>query len=1166
MRKFDFKKIVYTLLAVTMLFTAIPDVQIKVSAVSNTAQAVFGKELKAENLSFKIGDTNKVIVGEKNGVDAWVLNPALGNVTRYLYVDVNDSIAKNVTDGTNFAVEIEYYDQEDSSLAIEYGQYAVNNVLKKPSYGTTNEESKYIKEGEILDFTGTNTWKKHTWYFDCASMRNQLNGYDFRIGVYSDTMGFAKGGAIYIKSMKVTRLDTKNNVGIKFLSESMGHIFYTDENININFEFNPKKIERMGDVNGRYDADVTYRLIDRNGSVVDEKKEKISLDPDKITRTSHSFKPDKYDCYTIRVIVENKEKKIYSEDWEMCSYVRSTKGERQNLKIGTSVPNFMNSYINPWQADQYAKTLQYAGFSYFRTHYSAPFMAGAKDLLNNPYGTLIIPVNHAGIQSLLGRNIKMLAYIGIGQNERDWNPEHAAPVTEKGFKRWNLIDETYIKQYGKSTYIFETANEPNFLQPVTDQHNADVIAAMVKQQYPRLKAINPDMKIFGPQIMITGNGYGWVENFLAAGGHNYLDGFSIHPYNWNLDPIKGDQWDNPNAASAFYSGTLYDWGELLEKYNVRDMEMMISEYGYSAYNDICPNEWMQACYDITQSLQFLRNGFADVLIPFRYDNMHVNKRTEREHNFGFIRSINENARKYKGWAAAKPVYLAFSNFNYEMYDAEFKDFTKKNEHTYAYLFDKTQEKNQIMYLVTNSIRDTVSFDLGTNKVEMYDMYGNMTELTSTDGRYTFAVSEEPHMIKGNFTKWECIEHSSVMMNTSLIQAGYNSEYKIGILNSTDRSLKVEVKTLPNSQLNVVVPEMVGGEEFISITTGESAPNGVEPIMVTLSDAEGIKYSGTIAISYQDPVSSVITSKLQNDGTWIAIVNLKNETTEPVSGTLMLSTPEELANKVEPKTVTVGVDETLLVELILPEGCEAYAGQEMQFAFMTDIEKNQGSYMTKVFNFNAARKTSEAGLKIDANLEEWQNERWIEFNRTDQWDNSQGYANIYKGLDDISGKFTTMWDEENFYIAADIKDDAHWSQGDNESMIWAYDTFQFGIMYDPNDTAQSNTFVEICASLWNGTPTHYRHKNILDGLENPTKVEGAQIAIVREGDNTRYELAFPWKSLFGNTLPKLEGGVEFKFSVVMSENDTSEQKGAYIFGDGIKRTKNLTLFNTVTLAD
>lgn len=226
----------------------------------------------------------------------------------YLYVDVNDSIAKNVTDGTNFAVEIEYYDQKGSSLAIEYGQYAVNNVLKKPSYGTTNEESKYIKEGEILDFTGTNTWKKHTWYFDCASMRNQLNGYDFRIGVYSDTMGFAKGGEIYIKSMKVTRLDTKNNVGIKFLSESMGHIFYTDENININFEFNPKKIERMGDVNGRYDADVTYRLIDRNGSVVDEKKEKISLDPDKITRTSHSFKPNKYDCYTIRVIVENKEK------------------------------------------------------------------------------------------------------------------------------------------------------------------------------------------------------------------------------------------------------------------------------------------------------------------------------------------------------------------------------------------------------------------------------------------------------------------------------------------------------------------------------------------------------------------------------------------------------------------------------------------------------------------------------------------------------------------------------------------------------------------------------------------------------------------------------------------------------------------------------------------
>ena len=341
-------------------------------------------------------------------------------------------------------------------------------------------------------------------------MRNQLNGYGFRIGVYSDTMGFAKGGEIYIKSMKVTRLDTKNNVGIKFLSESMGHIFYTDENININFEFNPKKIERMGDVNGCYDADVTYRLIDSKGNVVDEKQEKISLDPDKITRTSYSFKPDKYDCYTIKVIVENKEKKIYSEDWEMCSYVRSTKGERQNLKIGTSVPNFMNSYNDPWLAEQYAKTLQYGGFSYFRTHYNASHMASVKDLQNNPYSASISPENHAGIQSLLDHNIKMLAYIGIEQNARDWNPEHALPVTEKGFKRWNLIDETYIRQYGKSTYIFETANEPNFMQPVTDQHNADVVAAMRNNNTRMFKKLGAD------------TGFDSVNDFQVAEGLSKL--------------------------------------------------------------------------------------------------------------------------------------------------------------------------------------------------------------------------------------------------------------------------------------------------------------------------------------------------------------------------------------------------------------------------------------------------------------------------------------------------------------------------------------------------------------------------------------------------------------------------------------------------------------------
>ena len=71
--------------------------------------------------SYKVAG-NARFVKNINGTEADTL-PANGTANRYIYVDIDDKIKYNLTDGSNIEVEIEYYDGENGSLALEYPKY-----------------------------------------------------------------------------------------------------------------------------------------------------------------------------------------------------------------------------------------------------------------------------------------------------------------------------------------------------------------------------------------------------------------------------------------------------------------------------------------------------------------------------------------------------------------------------------------------------------------------------------------------------------------------------------------------------------------------------------------------------------------------------------------------------------------------------------------------------------------------------------------------------------------------------------------------------------------------------------------------------------------------------------------------------------------------------------
>ena len=179
--------------------------------------------------------------------------------------------------------------------------------------------------------------------------------------------------------------------------------------------------------------------------------------------------------------------------------------------------------------------------------------------------------------------------------------------------------------------------------------------------------------------------------------------------------------------------------------------------------------------------------------------------------------------------------------------------------------------------------------------------------------------------------------------------------------------------------------------------------------------------------------------------------------------------------------------------------------------------------------------------------------------------SVGYDNQYGGKDDIWGKMAVMWDDEKFYFAAEVHDDIHYCQGINPDKMWGQDDIQVGLVYDPENKMAKAQFEELSFGLLDGVPTMYRHKTTFNDLADPSKVDGFELQIVRDGDVTYYEMSVPWASLISSG-EKVKSGMELKFAALLNESDNGERKGMYRIGDGINSAKNSDQFLKLYLSE
>ena len=190
------------------------------------AHAIFGDKPELVGMTAEIGDdSSEITVKNYLGKQGWVITPNKGNNARYINVDIDDSIAHSVTDGQSYAVAVEYYDEGRSSLTIEYDSMKYQPIIRQEA-------------GEMSANTPLNAsvkvWRNYQWFLPNPRFANELDGYDFRVGIYSKSMGYSRGGEVTISAIRLYRLDTVSRINITADTEKhIGNIFFQGEEIEL---------------------------------------------------------------------------------------------------------------------------------------------------------------------------------------------------------------------------------------------------------------------------------------------------------------------------------------------------------------------------------------------------------------------------------------------------------------------------------------------------------------------------------------------------------------------------------------------------------------------------------------------------------------------------------------------------------------------------------------------------------------------------------------------------------------------------------------------------------------------------------------------------------------------------------------------------------------------
>ncbi len=334
-------------------------------------------------------------------------------------------------------------------------------------------------------------------------------------------------------------------------------------------------------------------------------------------------------------------------------------------------------------------------------------------------------------------------YVLCNGNANVYGSGYAVPTTDDERAKFGNYAAQLDSLLEDSNVAYEVWNEyngKNFNPEMGSKTTAELAAeyaALLTTTADSVKTQNPEAKIVA--MGVEGISYPFVSgviNNLDQATAERIDAIGIHPYAW-AEPMS-EEWFQQRG-----SWTIGDLRNMMNQksygsaYPLRDTEIWATEVGWQ--NKIGADR--QANYTIQYLIMNDAYGLIDKTLFYRYARTYTRYPSNEE--FGFI----DNAYAETPYSAL-PVTPAVSFYNKLMNGATYQKTLAYDSDTKVYQF-RLADGRYATATYTNKGEKTLNLNLGASSVVVYDIYGNETNLSSSDNNYLLTIGEGMTYIVSN---------------------------------------------------------------------------------------------------------------------------------------------------------------------------------------------------------------------------------------------------------------------------------------------------------------------------------------------------------------------------------------------------------------------------------
>ncbi len=271
------------------------------------------------------------------------------------------------------------------------------------------------------------------------------------------------------------------------------------------------------------------------------------------------------------------------------------------------------------------------------------------------------------------------------------------------------------------------------------------------------------------------------------------------------------------------------------------------------------------------------------------------------------------------------------------------------------------------------------------------------------------------------------------------------------------------------------------------------------------------------------------------------VKIKNYGQKPISGKVRLLLKPETSPLATVELEDLAPEGETLAEVRLPAGTQIPDYNKWVLYALFTAGDGKQSLTPITVDFDAVARAGR-GLEIDGQLNEWLGAAPLNLNREEY---TFGTFGAGWSKEDLSGIVYSLWDDEYYYIAVDVKDQL-FQQDLTGGDVWNQDSVQIAI------APEGGPITEFSLALTPNGPQVWRY-------DQKRAMSNARLAVKLLAGRTVYECAIPWSEM-SELKAQIDAKRALRFDILLNDHDAIVSRRAMgRYGIGILHSKDYNLF-------